>query len=275
MERNNASNGASRRRFLSKVGAATVVGVPTAAAQSGTAKSLSYQEKLDKSHKILQATNSVEKQHKFLRNRGVGITSESTEMGLNSGDGVSVQEVSSEDLSLTFSLYTECDGREVTGFTAELTWEYNNQYYEASGYPPNDYVGIAWDDGSWYYANNNVNEDLYSNSPYVNYYSGSSGGGPVWEVDDVETIYEGWENDKLFYTGVDMSWEGSEPDDRTIAASYSHTWSDVTVKNVSVGFPAGVSVAVGSEDKRYTKDTSDSGDFLRLRKRDAILCSVY
>jgi len=109
----------------------------------------------------------------------------------------------------------------------------------------------------------------------VNFYGGSSGGGPIWEINDVETIYEGWENDKVFYAGVDMNWKGSDPDARTISASYSHTWSDVTVNSVSIGYPAGVSVAVGSEDKRYTKGTNDSGDFLRLRKRDAILCSVY
>jgi hypothetical protein len=187
-------------------------------------------------------------------------------------DGITTEDVDIKDLSLTFTLYSGCSGSGYQGeYSAEVTWEYTPKYYEASGYQPNDYVGIAWDGNSWYYANNNK-DDLYDNSQEVNYLSGSSSQGPGWEIDDTDAIYDSWNSDKIFYAGVYMDWKGSDRSVKTLAASYSHTYSGVKITSVGVSYPSGITVSVSNESNKYTKDTNDDGDFLKLSNNEAEGC---
>lgn len=271
-EENDSGRKANRRTVLKSLGAATALST-AGVSVSGARGKPTLRERVDQSHRILQAAGP-EKQHEFLRNHGVATAKKSTtaEMPVETSDGPSTEVLTTGEITLTFSLYNDCgyygyaDGTHI----AELTWEYNASF-DDWGASPKDYVGIGWDDNTWYYEDNNES-DMDSNSSYVNYKTGTSGEGPVWEIRDEATLDNGYEFDgqDFYWVNVDIDWTGPDylMDNRTIAASYCHTWSDVKITGVGVSYPAGVSVSVGNENEEWTKDTNDDGDFLRLRYND-------
>lgn len=254
--------------MLKSLGAATAlstVGVPV----SATGGEPTLEEIVDRSHRVLQAAGP-EKQHEFLRNRGVGTAMDSATWQVPTGtnDGVSIEWLSMAEISLSFSLYTDCSSSGYANGTyiAELSWQYDASI-DDWGASPDDFVGIAWDENTWYYEDNNLS-DIDENSGQIEYYSGSSGEGPAWSVYDEATIDNGYEFDgqDYYWVNVDIVWTGQdhEMDNKTIAASYSHTWSDVTITGVGVSYPAGVTVSVSNETQEWTKDYNNEGDFLRL-----------
>ncbi|WP_128478428.1 hypothetical protein [Halorussus pelagicus] len=270
-EEKNCSGKLNRRTTLKSIGGGltlAAIGVPTVSARSER----SYRETIEQSHQILKDTDSVEKQHKFLRNRGVGTAKSSALLEVEKVDsGASTQVVETEETSLWFSLYNDCTstGYPDGTFTAELTWEYDPDFSE-TGYSPKDYAGIGWRSGSWDYETNNT-DDLYSSDPdWIYYDQGSSSMGPAWVVEDWKTIYASQDNTRKFTAGVHLDWTGDSPSEKTISASYSHTWSNVTISGVGTGYPGGVTVQVADNSEEWTKDTNDSGDFLRLSKNDSI-----
>lgn len=265
----------SRRTVLKSLGAATVLSAGSATVTGARGKP-TLREIVDQSHRVLQAAGP-EKQHQYLRNRGVATAKKSTTTKMpHTAEGPSTEVLTTSEITLTFSLYHDCgsygspDGTHI----AELTWEYSPSA-DDWGSSPKDYAGIAWDNNTWYYEDNNTG-DMDSNSEYVSYKSGTSGEGPVWEIRDEATIDNGYEFDgqDFYWVNVDIDWTGTDDlkDNRTIAASYCHTWSDVTINGVGVSYPEGVSVTVANENKEWTKDTNDNGEFLRLRYNDLGYC---
>lgn len=278
-EENKSGRKANRRNVLKSIGAATALstaGVSISSARSGR----SFEKILEASHRVLNA-KGPEKQHEFLRNHGVGTAKRSITYDMpshGSNDGMSTQTLDTSEITLTFSLFNDCgfNGSGDGTYVAELNWEYNPSF-DDSGDLPLDHVGIGWDDNTWYYETNSTS-DMYDNSDYVSYKSGTSGQGPAWEVQDRWTIdngtrYDGQDN---YFVGVHLVWNGADSlkDNRTIAASYSHAWSDVTISGVSVSYPAGVSVSVSNEEKEWNKGRDDNGNFLRLRYNDISGCSA-
>ena len=264
--------------MLKSLGAATTLST-VGVSVSGARDEPSFRETLKQSHRVLQAAGP-KKQHEFLQNRGIATATDSATHKLcgptQGGNDPSTQTLVESEISLWFSLYYDCGtGTYPNGtYIAELTWEYDPTWDDV-GDNPMDYVGIGWDDNTWYYEDNNLDDMYVSHPNYINHYGGSSGYGPAWEVDDRYTLDDAWTDEHLyFFTGVHLDWNGSDSlkDNRTIAASYSHTWNSVTINSVSVGYPYGVSVGVGNEEKEWTKDTNDSGTFLRLRYNDIEGC---
>ena len=267
----------NRRTMLKSLGAATAfptAGVAVSSARSGP----SFDEVLEQSHRVLQA-KGPEKQHEFLRNRGVGTAMKSTTYRMpthTSDGGMSTQTLVESEISLTFSLFDDCgfNGYPDGTYVAELSWNYDATW-DDYGDPPMDYVGIGWDDNTWYYEDNNV-DDMYDNSDYVNYISGTSGNGPAWEIDDEYTLDNGYAFDGQdnYFVGVHLVWNGteSEKSNKTISASYSHTWSGVTVNSVGVSYPGGVSVGVSNENYEWNKGRDDNGNFLRLGYNEVSGC---
>lgn len=262
--------------MLKSLGAATAfstVGVSVSRAQSRP----SLDKRIEQSHRVLQAAGP-EKQHKFLRKHGVATAMDSGSMSVPSGasDGPSTQTLDTHEITLTFSLYTDCETYDsgVTAgdgtYIAEMTWEYD-ETVDDYGDAPKDYVGIGWDNNTWYYEDNNTSDvDSYSNN--VSYY-GDEGRGPAWEVAD-GAILDGADGDTVYWANVDLVWNGTDnqKDNRTIAASYTHTWDEVGIDSVSVSYPAGVSLTVSNEDKKWYKNYNDNGDFLKLRFNDLHGC---
>lgn len=261
----------NRRSTLKALGASVMAAAVGTGTVNATGKP-DYRRLIEQSHKVLQATNSVDKQHQFLLNRGIGTAVESTTLEF-SHSGPSAQYLTAKETSLWFSLFSDCttDGYPDGTYTAELVWEYDPDDFE-TGHAPLDYSGIGWRSGSWDYETNTL-DDLYNSDPdWISYKGGTSGNGPAWEVDDNGTVSASQDNTRQFYTGVHLNWTGDSPSETTISASYSHTWNNVTVSGVSVGYPFGVSVTVSNENEEWTKDYNDSGEFLRLSKYDAEGC---
>lgn len=262
--------------MLKSLGAATALttaGVSVGSARGGP----SFEKILEQSHRILEA-KGPEKQHQFLRNRGVGTAMDSAtyNMPSHASDGPSTQTLVEHEISLTFSLFNDCgfNGYPDGTYVAELSWEYDASF-DDYGDPPMDHVGIGWDNNTWYYEDNNTS-DMYDNSDYVNYKSGTSGRGPAWEINDDYTLDNGYAFDGQdhYFVGVHLVWNGteSEKNNKTISASYSHTWSNVNINSVSVSYPGGVSVGVSNEDKEWNKGRDDSGEFLRLGYNEVSGC---
>lgn len=246
---------------------AAVLGSGVVGATPGEGRGL--REIIRRGHRVFDATQDTERYFEFLRNRSIGVATESGTMQIQKktdGD-VGTQAYYTDEISLTFGLYGACDSSGT--FTTELIWNYetNRNPNVNYGEPPLDYIGIGWRDGAWDYETDNL-DDLFTSSSEIEYIGGSSPEGPGWEFGEYDL-----DHSRGYYAGVHINWIGDEPHEDTLSASYSHTWDDVEITGVSVGYPAGVSVSVSDVDKEFTKDYTDSGDFLRLAKCDSIPCA--
>jgi hypothetical protein len=276
LEDNRFSGKKNRRSVLKSLGAVaafSTVGVSGSRAQRGP----SLRKKVEQSHRILQ-NHDVNKQHDFLRNRGIATAVDKTNMTVpeESNDGISTQTLVKDEISLSFSLFTDCkyyDSGIYAGdgtWIAELSWEYNESS-DDFGDDPLDYVGIGWDNNTWNYEDGNTS-DVDSSSSNIQRHS-APGNGQAWDVAD-GAILDGSDDSTTHWTNVDVKWNGddSEKDNSTISAGYTHTWSQVTVDGISVGFPAGVSVSVKDESKSWYKHYEDNGDYMELTYNDASGC---
>jgi len=275
-EDNIQTTGKNRRSVLKSLGgiaAFSTAGVSVSRAERG----LSLRKKVEQSHRILQK-HDVDKQHEFLRNRGVAtaVDKDTMRVPAKSSDGISSQTLVSDEISLSFSLFTDCKYFDSGIYAGDGTWiaELSWTYYESTddlGDDPLDYVGIGWDNDTWYYEDNNTS-DVESSSSHIQRYS-CPGKGEVWQIED-GALLDGSSGGTTYWTNIDVKWNGtdSEKSNRTICANYVHTWSQISTGDISVGFPSGVTMSFSDKDKKWYKNTEDDGDYMRLRYNDAISC---
>lgn len=263
----NEETNLSRRAVLQTAGASTVV-LGSNVVGATRAEDPGLREIVEQGHQLLDATQDLQRYFEFLRNRGVGVAKErgTMEITKQTADDAGTQRYYTDEISLTFGLYSDCNsnGNPDGTYSTELFWEYETTYN--FGELPLDYMGIAWRDGAWDYETDSL-DDLFTSSSEIEYIGGSSPEGPGWEFGEYNL-----DPSEIHYAGVHIDWIGDEPDEDTLSASYSHTWKDVEVTGVSVSYPAGISVSVSDVDKEFTKDYNDDGEFLRLSKYDATTC---
>lgn len=228
----------------------------------------SFDKLVEISRRIREKTGSTQRQHEFLRNHGVGTALETDTLRLGQSGGVGTQELSEDQISLYFSLYSDCnsDGYADGTYKLEFAWDYSA--FTSSGEKSHDFVGIAWKNGTWEYETANT-DDLTTSDSYISYEGGSSTSGPAFNIDDWNPFIQEYN-----YVSVDVNWVGDqdEQDIDTVSASYTHTYNEVNIDSVGVSFPAGVSVTVSDDSKSWSKDTEDNGDFTQLALSDATGC---
>lgn len=271
MSDSSTSSSKRTRRSLLGVMAGTAGYSFTGLSVSARKSNPTFAQLLEKSHKILENVG-VQKQHKFLRKNGVSTALESISGSFppQAQDGISTQNITTGEIQLWFSLFKDCDGRLPDGtFTAEFTWEYGDNA-SPYGINPMDYAGIGWDENTWYYETNNK-DDIYTSSDSISFVDGSSGEGPLFKLDDEQLVFN---SENTYYVGTQLTWNGTEDEksNRTLAASYEHTWDSVKITGLGVSYPEGATITVGDETNSWNYGRDQDGNFLRLRYDQADGC---
>lgn len=257
-----------RRSYLKAAGALSFAGIPSVA----QAKSKSdFRRTIEHSLRVKEATNSIDKWHAFLRQRGIDVRSMTRRYQMpakNSGE-IGTQHWYPDELDITITISASgCTGDE---YYVDLTWSYINDTSDGhvGGELPVDIAGLYWDPNWWDLTSNDTSQSLTS-SDYVWYRDGSfDGDGPAFNVDDL-SIYAHDETD-IWYCGAYLIPLGDyTASERRVYAEYSHTWNDVSIDSVSVSYPAGLSVSVSNETYEWTTDTEKDGStLLYVHQNDA------
>lgn len=267
-------NKSSRRKLLKSIGAATIAigGVSTSSSAANRRGKQDPSKIVDQSFVVREKTGSRKKWKQFLVNRGFSVGSKHVKLsfpahgsGESNDGGVGTQEIAYEDLDAWISMVHYCSSNY---YYSELSWQYLQEVCcpHSVGEDPVDVVGIGFESDKWEYRTGSL-DDLKSSS-YVSYRSGTSGSGPGFNVDD-DQIYIDGQTDSTFYAGVELEPIGNytQPQ-RKVQAAYSHTY-DVSILDVGVGYPFGVSVDVDNENREWVRDTDQNGNFLRIAQDEA------
>lgn len=264
-----ASSSIGRRSFLraASAGFAATVAVPATISAEPD-----MEEIIEQSLRFREKVGSVEKWHEYLQNRGFGVTSDSRTFEVPvpaSSEDVSTERYDTDELDITMSLTGQCTV-EGTRYYADLSWSYASGWFTGSGAPPVDVAGLGYNTDWWELYSYTISETT-STSEYVSYRDGtmSSGAGLGFDVGDSSISTNGDEDD-LHHCGVYLMPIGDySENERRIQGAYSHTWSEVTIDSVSVGYPLGISVSVSDETNEWKTDTEDDGDtLLRVNQGD-------
>lgn len=211
---------------------------------------------VDAAHRILERTGDQERYMEFLDNRAsTGWVSRSYTIEKESADdGPSTRKIDRTDLDITIGIVNDCWSNP-SKYYVELSWHYDGGVCEL----PDDYTGLMWNRNWWdlYYPDSYDNS--FVTSDYVTYQDGTfEGDGPGFAVEDV------WaESESSNWSGVYITPIGDySQTQRRVFGRYSHTWYDVTVQSVSVGFSASgpsFSVEVSDETKEWVTDSEKDG----------------
>jgi hypothetical protein len=271
MSRRPGADGIGRRTYLrtAATGLAGTAGFASTAAGKRDGKEI-----VEQSLRVKDATNSIDRWHEYLRDRGFGVASDSHRFAIDV-DGPSTDHYKDQkflDITITLSIDCSYDGTYYT----DLSWTYEEDgawLHDAAGAPPVDIAGIGYHIDWWDLESYTISETT-SMSEYVSYRDGTADGtGPGFEMDDDAMSYYG-DDDDIHWCGLYIEPIGDyDSDERRLQGGYTHTWKEVTIDSVSVSYPGGVSVSVSDETKSWDTDTEQDGDtLLRLRQSDAYGC---
>lgn len=259
----------SRRSFLKTASALGVAGMVPSVARAESKSD--FRRTIEQSLRVKEATNSIEKWHAFLRHRGIDVQSTTRRYQLPMEDEgeVGVQHWYPDELDISITISAPgCTGDE---YYVDLTWSYINNTGDnhVGGEIPLDIAGLYWDPNWWDLTSKDTSQS-FTSSNYVSYRDGSfDGDGPAFNVDDL-SIY-GHDETDTWYCGAYLVPLGDfTTSERRVYGEYCHTWSNVEITNVSVSYPAGVSVSVDNVNHRWYTDTEKGGSpLLYVHQNDA------
>lgn len=268
MNGDSTNDGIDRRRFLKTSGATAVTGLGFTS--MARARGPSSREVVEQSLRLKEATNDIDKWKEYLRNQGFSVASDSHTYEIpKSTDGVSTQEVNTDELHIDISLSYDCEDV----YYADLSWQYvddTDDWHTPIGDVPYDGAGIGFD-SDWWDLHSYTISDTTETSQYVSYRDGTADGtGPAFNVDDDQKYHDdNW--DSVEYCGLYLDPIGDYSyDERRLQGGYGHTWENISVESISVGFPWAISVTVTDETYRWETDTEEDEDtLLRLAQSDA------
>jgi hypothetical protein len=234
----------SRRNVLKTAGAglATVTGVSTI----GSAEP-SFQELLDRAHRIREKTGSQERFLSYLRKHGLSVGNVRTHHKVPAqadGDDVSTQKLVEDDLYTNISLIYEYFQCSRTNTYTEYSWEWDVN--SGGGESGDDLVSIGW-------AKDHYDYDSQESGERVNHYESTDGqNSHAWKYDDSQL---GSGDSHWSYVGCNIS-EHSTNEVRHIGAKYRHTYEETTVTGIYTTFDGGeeppeLHAETGSVDKLW------------------------
>ncbi len=180
-------------------------------------------------------------------------------------EGVGQQNYDKDELDIVCRLWHDCpDGL----YYAEVVWEYAWDGIE-EGKKPHDRVGIGYERQWWDYSSYDVSETTET-SYLVEPEPDEFGDGAVFKMNDYEA-----NKNRQYWCGLYLDPVGDySSDERRVQAGYAHTWGQTVIENVSVGFPAGISITASNEDKYWETKTEIGGSYLlRVAQKDSVYCS--
>ncbi|MFQ3319001.1 MAG: hypothetical protein ACI80F_001061 [Natronomonas sp.] len=253
-------NDPNRRKVIKTaavIGSASIAG--TSIASGSTA---GFRSTIEHSQVIKQSTGSIEAWLDYLEKHDV--YGETKNQIYSPDKGITTKKVEKSELDINITLLEDCDTDE---YYAELSWEYENNPW---GEPPQDGVGLAYDSDWWKLAYDNI-YDTTSTSTYVEPKEewGYDFEGPGYAVEDQYAAGDSTES--YHYAGVYLveREDSVDPSDREIQGNYVHTWDEIDITGGSVGFPAGISLSVSENDKKWDTKTEQDGDLLRISQAEA------
>lgn len=279
----------TRRSVLGAAGATLSLATVPALGAANRSRQEEFRDLVETANQILAETGDAEKAYKYLRARGVGVTSRSRTYQLPSSSTVSTNgnettvvspnSFPRSSLNITLSLYSSTGGidcaKDEYPYYALLSWSSDDWNESEGGSEPKDVAGIYYNDSNWWEMPGSVssatrtsNNVTYANASY-------NSNGIAFEVDDSAIENSGSSG---WYAGMYLNPTGSyAPNQRLIRGEYIHNWStvDSSIESISLGIPAGFSVSYSIETETHDWSTTteeDNDTFLRVYQEDAAIC---
>jgi len=262
----NKSNSYTRRTAI-KLAAATGVlgGFPIIGGAND--QESEFEDHIRRSYELLRSGATHEARKRFLEARGLSVyeTRHTFKMPAHA-DEVGTDSFDSNELDIRLNLIAGCAGGR---YYAENVWEYDWDIGGGYGQKPNDRIGIGFETQWWAYSSSSVS-DTTETSSLVQPNESEFGDGPAFEMNDASVDAE----DGRHWAGVYLDPVGDySSNERRVQGGYSHLWNGVTIENVSVGLPKGISVAVSNETNEWRTWTEQDNDtMLKAYQEDATDC---
>ena len=273
------TDGLNRRTVL-KMSSVSLAGIGVSTSGALAAGEDEFKRKIEESQRVKQSTQDVYRWLDYLETKGiygdtvhrrytirkdnVDDSSSGAESKYARTTGYQYQEA---DLDIYISLVHDCDRED---YYAELAWTYEDNGDFSVGQDPLDGAGMHYKDNWWKLRDNNIYDTTSTSTdvaPEENW--GFDFEGPGYSMDDYGARND--MEDRQYYAGVYIvpRDEDVDAEDRAIQGRYTHTWEEVEIESVSVSYPAGLSVSLSNNEKKWrTKDNGD-GDLLRITQADA------
>lgn len=269
------------RRTVLKMSGVSLAGIGVSTSGTLAAGEDEFKRKIEESQRVKQSTQDVYRWLDYLETKGIYGDTVQRRYTIRKGD---VDDSSSgagskyartmgdqheeEDLVINISLVYDCSRED---YYAELTWRYNDNNGDSDiGQDPLDGVGMHYKESWWKLRYNNIYDTTSTSTdvaPEDDW--GFDFEGPGYSMDDYSARND--MEDRQYYAGVYIvpRDEDVDPEDREIQGKYTHTWEEVEIESVSVSYPAGLSVSVSNDDKKWTTKYNGDGDLLRTSAGDA------
>lgn len=273
------------RRTVLKMSGVSLAGIGVSTSGTLAAGEDEFKRKIEESQRVKQSTQDVYRWLDYLETKGIyGDTVQRRytireNNGNNSLSGAeskyagttneSQDPYEEEDLVINISLVYDCDRGD---YYAELTWSYDGESFDY-GQDPLDAVGMFYKENWWKLRYDNIYDTTSTSTdvaPEEDW--GFDFEGPGYSMNDYSAqLDDDNMESRQYYAGVYIvpRDEDVDPEDREINGRYAHTWDNVDIESVSVGYPSGLAVKLSNNDKKWKTKDDDDGDLLRISAGDA------
>ena len=270
------------RRTVLKMSGVSLAGIGVSTSGALAAGEDEFKRKVEESQRVKQSTQDVHRWLDYLETKGIyGDTVHQRytirkNNGNNSSSGAeskyarTTQDPYEEaDLDIYISLVYNCDRDD---YYAELTWRYDDNNGDSDiGQDPLDAVGMHYKEDWWKLRDDNIydttstSEDVTPKDDW-----GFDFEGPGYSMNDYSAQLDDMESNQ-YYAGVYIvpRDEDVDPEDREVQGRYAHTWEEVEIEGVSVGYPSGLAVKLSNNEKKWNTRDNGNGDLLRISQDDA------